>query len=58
LKCPICWSDKNIQAHHPYYRTFDDRCRVVFCCQSCHHRIHAWWFQCPQPINLLTLDQK
>ena len=57
-KCPICWSDKNIQAHHPYYRTFDDRCMVVFCCQSCHHRIHAWWFQCPQPINLLTLNQK
>jgi hypothetical protein len=52
-ECPICWEVEQIEIHHPYYDSFEDWSNVVFCCRSCHHKIHAWTIECPKPINLL-----
>ena len=49
-QCPICWSDRNIQAHHTNY---NERNNIVFCCKRCHSKIHTWAIQCPETINLL-----
>lgn len=38
-KCNICWRNKKIIAHHPDY---SKRNEVVFCCDSCHSKIHSW----------------
>lgn len=51
--CSICWLNWKIEMHHPSYDSFDKRSEVVFCCASCHQRIHAWTMECPKPINLL-----
>lgn len=48
-KCPICWMDNRIIAHHPdYSKPYE----VVFCCQICHDRIHRNKIECPKPIDL------
>lgn len=39
--CPICWKADKIVAHHPDYNKREE---VIFCCECCHQRIHAWWF--------------
>lgn len=39
--CPICWTEWDIIAHHLDY---NKRYEIIFCCKSCHQRIHAWWF--------------
>jgi len=54
-KCPICWEERKIEMHHPSYSRFDKWCEVVFCCPECHHGIHAWFIECPKPINLKDL---
>jgi len=54
--CPICWADRDIEIHHPYYNSFNDRSKVVFCCRFCHRNIHLWDLECPQPIDLLTME--
>lgn len=48
--CPICWCSWLVEAHHPDY---SKRYNIIFCCRSCHHRIHSWWIKCPSTINLL-----
>lgn len=53
-ECPICWSNDRIDIHHPSYDSFDKWSSVVFCCRSCHQRIHSWIIECPKPINLLS----
>lgn len=37
--CCICGTDKNIQAHHPYY---NESCIavVVWLCKNCHEQLH------------------
>ena len=52
-KCSICWLDKKVEIHHPNYNSPDDWSKIVFCCHSCHRRIHSWNIENPQPINLL-----
>lgn len=38
--CPFCWKfHERIIAHHPDY---SKRYEVVFCCPSCHSKIHNW----------------
>lgn len=54
--CPICWCVENIQIHHPSYKSYEDRSKVVFCCVWCHQRIHAGHIQSPEPINLLDFN--
>jgi len=55
-KCSICWKEsKRIIAHHPNY---DKRNEVVFVCQWCHHDIHLWYIECPEPIDLLSKINK
>lgn len=46
-KCPICWRETRIESHHPDYTKWYE---VVFCCNSCHQRIHNKWFECPQDV--------
>lgn len=53
-KCPICWEEKRIIAHHPTSPDYSKRNIVVFCCDSCHSSIHRWKIVCPKPIDLLT----
>ena len=55
-QCPICWNDEKVEMHHPSYEKYEYWWRVVFCCHSCHKQIHNWVIECPQPINLLTLN--
>ena len=38
-KCPICWYEWRIVAHHPDY---NHRYEIIFCCGSCHTLIHQW----------------
>lgn len=54
-ECPICWSNKKIEVHHPSYSSFDKWSEVVFCCRACHKLIHYGTIKCPKPINLLEL---
>lgn len=51
--CPICWAERKIEAHHPDY---NKPYEVVFCCNVCHQRIHHWWFECPNPIDLKSIQ--
>lgn len=53
--CPICWSDKQIEFHHPSYEDKTFRSRGVFCCKHCHEKIHTWEIECPRAINLTDL---
>lgn len=49
IKCPICWMDNRIIAHHTdYSKPYE----IVFCCQICHDKIHKNKIECPKPINL------
>lgn len=52
-KCPICYNNWPIYAHHPDYTKPTE---IVFCCQSCHQLIHSWHKECPKPINLLDYE--
>lgn len=54
-ECPICWANRKVEMHHPSYETFDKWSEIVFCCSECHHGIHAWFIECPQPTNLKNL---
>lgn len=56
--CPICWEWWNIEMHHPSYETYDKRSEIVFCCKSCHKKIHLWKIECPETINLLDYNPK
>ena len=50
-KCPICWkSPTRIVAHHPDY---DKRYEVVFCCLSCHQKIHRWKVKDYKIVNIV-----
>lgn len=53
--CPICSKEKRIYTHHPNYEKWYE---VVFCCQSCHLKIHSWVIKCLQPINLLDYNKQ
>lgn len=53
--CPICSKEKKIYTHHPNYEKWYE---VVFCCQSCHWKIHSWTTECPTPINLLDFNKQ
>ena len=53
--CPICWERKTIYSHHPNYGI---RNEVVFCCQSCHWKIHSWAIERPTTINLLDYNKQ
>ena len=55
-KCSICWIDGKIELHHPKCGSYDDRSKVVFCCHSCHRRIHSWNIDNPMPVDLLNLN--
>ena len=55
LICPICGKRKRIYTHHPNYERWYE---VVFCCQSCHLKIHSWAIECPTPINLLDYNKQ
>lgn len=52
--CPICWEENKIELHHPSYESFDKWSDVVFCCKSCHQKIHSGIIECPKPTNLLS----
>ena len=54
--CPICGNVWNVIIHHPSYETYDKRSEVVFCCATCHSKIHKWAIECPNPVNLLELS--
>lgn len=56
-RCPICWSKKNIQIHHPLYNSFDDRHKIVFCCCQCHHDIHHQKIKCPTYTDLYLINK-
>lgn len=47
--CSICWDKVKIVAHHPDYNKWRE---VVFCCYSCHQKIHNWTLECPKPVNI------
>lgn len=51
--CAICWWEWPIDAHHPDYSI---RNEVIFLCKSCHQRLHAWRFTCPEDkiVDLLA----
>ena len=53
--CSVCWTKCKVQAHHPDYNKWNE---IIFLCPSCHNRIHAWWFECPQDkiIDLLSFN--
>ena len=53
--CPICGYHRKIQLHHPFYREYNDRKLVVFCCSNCHLDIHNKKIECPEPIDLKIL---
>jgi hypothetical protein len=57
-RCPICWSEDNIQMHHPSYDTFDKWSEVVFCCKWCHSKIHSWEIKNMRIINLLEIGEQ
>lgn len=50
--CIVCWSNKNIEAHHPDYNKWYE---IIFVCHRCHTNIHAWNIECPEPIDLLLM---
>lgn len=52
-KCPICWLQKKVVMHHPYYDSYEDWNKIVFCCQSCHKKIHSWIIICPPIVYLI-----
>lgn len=55
LKCPICWDNQSrIEIHHPFYRSFEDRSKIVFCCSTCHNLIHSWKIK---NINIIELNK-
>lgn len=53
--CSICWSHEYIYAHHIDNNIWN---KVVFCCKSCHQRIHSWAIECPKPIDLLFIKKE
>lgn len=55
--CPICGYHRKIQLHHPFYREYNDRKLVVFCCSGCHLDIHNKKIECPEPIDLKLLHE-
>jgi len=54
-KCLICGNKNKIVMHHPSYWCMDDWSKIVFCCQSCHKKIHSWLIKCPKVIDLLQI---
>lgn len=50
-KCPLCWYEWRIIAHHPDY---NKRYEIVFCCQICHDGIHKWKIIDYPIVNLLV----
>lgn len=52
--CPLCNNEKRIYTHHPNYEKWYE---VVFCCQSCHQKMHSWTIKCPTSINLLDFNK-
>lgn len=55
--CSICWIEDKVEMHHPSYEKYEDWSKVVFCCPSCHRRIHSGTLECPEPIDLLSLTK-
>lgn len=53
--CPICWGGWRIIFHHINYKNEDNREYGLFCCQSCHDKIHKWKIKKLQPIYLSSL---
>lgn len=52
-KCPLCWYEWRVIAHHPNY---DKRYEIAFCCQICHDKIHKWEITDYNAINLLNIE--
>lgn len=50
IKCPICWCEWRIIAHHPDYKKWYE---IVFCCQICHDKIHKGNLSNYTVVNLL-----
>lgn len=53
-KCPLCWYEGRIIAHHPNY---DKRYEITFCCQICHDKIHRWKIKNYNVVNLLNIEE-
>ena len=53
--CSICRSKEYIYAHHIDNNIWN---KIVFCCKSCHQRIHSWAIECPKPIDLLFIKKE
>ena len=49
-KCPICWYEWRIVAHHPSLNNWRE---IVFCCQICHGKIHKGDITDYTVVNLL-----
>lgn len=54
-KCPICNKFLKIIIHHPFYDKFEDRSKVIFCCSSCHNKIHNNEIQVKNFIDLTKI---
>jgi len=52
--CPICWYTWLIQSHHINY---DEWNKIVFCCQSCHSKIHSWVITDYNVIDILQSNK-
>lgn len=53
--CSICWVQWRTEMHHPSYKSFNEWKNVVFCCKSCHFKIHSGNIDCPEPVDLTKL---
>lgn len=53
--CPICWNGWRIIFHHINYKNEDNWEYGLFCCQSCHDKIHKGKIKKLQPIYLSSL---
>ena len=51
--CPICNKAWLVQAHHIDY---DEWNKIIFCCQSCHSKIHSWVIKDYKVIDILSKE--
>lgn len=55
-ECMLCGVKCRPQAHHPSYKSIEQRKNVVFVCDSCHKLIHTWELKCSEAIDLIQLN--
>lgn len=53
--CSICWKKNKIHIHHPFYNSFNDRSKIIFCCCKCHNKIHNNEIQVENFIDLTKI---